>query len=177
MAWRLFNCPFSRGQSGRGSDGAERSHGAAGRAARFAAAYPGKVILAGIDSCQRMSGVAMKLLAFERLLEENPVYRQRVVPLSTVESVAMAGPGSTHFTIRVAGGRRDALQAHLKERGIGIPDLITSDAHTGLKAALRAACDSLGLAQPTVTPGPARLSARLQTPKGLVELHSTSPSS
>ena len=30
----------------------------------------------------------------------------------------------------------------LKERGIGIPDLIVSDAHTGLKAALRAACNA-----------------------------------
>jgi transposase-like protein len=30
----------------------------------------------------------------------------------------------------------------LKERGIGIPDLITSDAHTGLKAAVRATCDA-----------------------------------
>jgi len=41
--------------------------------------------------------------------------------------------------------------------------------------ALRAACDRLGLMQATVKPGPARLSARLQTPKGLVELHSGSP--
>ena len=30
----------------------------------------------------------------------------------------------------------------LKERGIGIPDLIVSDAHTGLKAALRATCNA-----------------------------------
>ena len=30
----------------------------------------------------------------------------------------------------------------LKERGIGSPDLITSDAHTGLKAALKEACNS-----------------------------------
>lgn len=30
----------------------------------------------------------------------------------------------------------------LKKRGIGIPDLIISDAHAGLKAALRAACNS-----------------------------------
>lgn len=36
---------------------------------------------------------------------------------------------------------RDFLVS-LKERGIGIPDLIVSDAHTGLKAALRAACNS-----------------------------------
>jgi len=41
--------------------------------------------------------------------------------------------------------------------------------------ALRAACDSLGLTQPTVTPGPARLSALLQTPKGLIEIHSGNP--
>lgn len=41
-------------------------------------------------------------------------------------------------------------------------------------AALRSACDSLGLAQTPITPGPPRLSARLQTPKGLVEIHSAS---
>jgi hypothetical protein len=41
--------------------------------------------------------------------------------------------------------------------------------------ALRAACDRLGLVQPTVTPGPARLSARLKTPKGLIEIHSGNP--
>jgi hypothetical protein len=41
--------------------------------------------------------------------------------------------------------------------------------------ALRAACDHLGLVQPAVTPGPARLSARLLTPKGLIELHSGNP--
>jgi hypothetical protein len=41
--------------------------------------------------------------------------------------------------------------------------------------ALRAACDRLGLVQATVTPGPARLSALLQTPKGLIEIHSGNP--
>ena len=42
-------------------------------------------------------------------------------------------------------------------------------------ATLAAACDGLGLTQCRVTTGPARLSARLQTPKGLIELHSGSP--
>jgi len=42
-------------------------------------------------------------------------------------------------------------------------------------ATLRAACDGLGLNQTSVTPGPARLSARLQTPRGLIELHSPGP--
>ena len=41
-------------------------------------------------------------------------------------------------------------------------------------ATLRTACESLALKQPTVTSGPPRLSARLQTPKGLIELHSAS---
>ncbi len=39
-------------------------------------------------------------------------------------------------------------------------------------ATLAAACDGLGLTQCRVTTGPARLSARLKTPKGLIELHS-----
>ncbi len=30
-------------------------------------------MIAGIDTLQRLSGVALKLLAFERLLDENPV--------------------------------------------------------------------------------------------------------
>jgi trehalose 6-phosphate synthase/phosphatase len=52
----------------------------AARVARmFSDRFPGKVVIAGIDSCQRLAGVALKLLAFERLLEDNPVYRQRVV--------------------------------------------------------------------------------------------------
>ena len=44
----------------------------------FAIRHPGKIIIAGIDSCQRLSGVALKLLAFDRLLEDNKVYRSKV---------------------------------------------------------------------------------------------------
>lgn len=58
----------------------------AARTARmFADRHPGKVVIAGIDSCQRLSGIALKLLAFERLLEENPVYRQQVVLVQRCE--------------------------------------------------------------------------------------------
>jgi hypothetical protein len=42
---------------------------------------------------------------------------------------------------------------------------------------LAAACDALGLRNTPVTPGPVRLSARLQTPKGLIEIHSESHAS
>ncbi|RYG50448.1 hypothetical protein EON66_11840, partial [archaeon] len=51
----------------------------------FAERYKGKIIIAGIDTCQRLSGVALKLLAFERLLEENPVYRHKVVLVQRCE--------------------------------------------------------------------------------------------
>lgn len=40
---------------------------------------------------------------------------------------------------------------------------------------LAAACDGLGLTPYRVTAGPARLSARLKTPKGLIELQSGNP--
>jgi hypothetical protein len=45
------------------------SEQAADVARSFALRHPGKTIIAGIDSCQRLSGVALKLLAFERLLQ------------------------------------------------------------------------------------------------------------
>jgi len=55
------------------------SQRAADVAEAFRKRHGARLVLAGIDSCQRMSGVALKLLAFERLLEENPVYRDKVV--------------------------------------------------------------------------------------------------
>jgi hypothetical protein len=61
--------------------------------------------------------------------------------------------------------------ASMPESGVTLQSL---DLRHPDATALRAACDRLGLAQPTVTPGPARLSFRLQTPKGRVELHSAS---
>ncbi len=41
--------------------------------------------------------------------------------------------------------------------------------------ALRTACDTLGLRQPAIRPGLARLAARLQTPRGPIDLHSPDP--
>ena len=38
-----------------------------------------QVVLAGVDSCQRLSGVALKLLAFERFLSEYPQWRGRCI--------------------------------------------------------------------------------------------------
>jgi hypothetical protein len=42
-------------------------------------------------------------------------------------------------------------------------------------SALQTACDGLALMPCRVTTGPARLSARLKTPMGLIELHSGNP--
>ena len=42
-------------------------------------------------------------------------------------------------------------------------------------SALRTACDTLGLRQPAIRTGPARLAARLQTPRGPIDLHSPDP--
>ncbi len=55
---------------------------------------------------------------------------------------------ATYYKVRIDGVGRDCatLSAHgLKERGIGIPDLITSDARSGQKAALKACENVVGL--------------------------------
>ena len=71
---------------------------AAVTARALAARHPGKVLFAGIDTCQRLSGVALKLLAFERLLEDNPIYRRTVVLVQWIEMKAQVrrscGPSS-----------------------------------------------------------------------------------
>jgi len=41
--------------------------------------YSNRTILVGLDQCQRLQGIALKLLAFERLLEECAELRDRVV--------------------------------------------------------------------------------------------------
>jgi trehalose-6-phosphate synthase len=46
---------------------------------KLQAKHEGKVLVAGLDPCQRLSGIALKLLAFERLLTEYECYRDRVV--------------------------------------------------------------------------------------------------
>lgn len=46
--------------------------------ARLKAKHEGKVLIAGLDPCQRLSGIALKLLAFERLLTEYECYRDKV---------------------------------------------------------------------------------------------------
>lgn len=47
--------------------------------ARLKAKHEGKILVAGLDPCQRLSGIALKLLAFERLLTEYECYRDTVV--------------------------------------------------------------------------------------------------
>jgi hypothetical protein len=75
------------------------------------------------------------------------------------------------------GGLPTLIQWGDTHPGASMPDsgvtLQSLDLQHPQATALRTACDSLGLRQATVTPGPARLSARLQTPLGLIELHST----
>ncbi|NTV87002.1 MAG: VOC family protein, partial [Burkholderiaceae bacterium] len=62
--------------------------------------------------------------------------------------------------------------ASMPESGVTLLSLSLQHPDT---SALQTACDGLGLTQCRVTAGPARLSARLLTPKGLIELHSGNP--
>lgn len=42
-------------------------------------AHPSRIVIGGLDVAQRLSGVALKLLAFERLLSDYPIYKQKLV--------------------------------------------------------------------------------------------------
>jgi trehalose 6-phosphate synthase/phosphatase len=46
--------------------------------------YTGKTIIAGLDPCQRLSGIALKLLAFEKLLHDYACYRDKVVRIYSI---------------------------------------------------------------------------------------------
>ena len=47
-------------------------------AAELRKKYAGKRIIGSVDPCHRLSGLACKLLAFERLLTDYPVYQKKV---------------------------------------------------------------------------------------------------
>jgi trehalose-6-phosphate synthase len=47
-------------------------------AAALKATHGERIIIGGLDVCQKLSGVTLKLLAFERLLTEYPVWRGKV---------------------------------------------------------------------------------------------------
>ena len=42
------------------------------------AAHEDRIIIGGLDVCQKLSGVTLKLLAFESLLTDYPVWRNKV---------------------------------------------------------------------------------------------------
>jgi trehalose-6-phosphate synthase len=48
------------------------------KAAELQAKYAGKRIMGSVDPCHRLSGLASKFLAFERLLNDYPVYQKTV---------------------------------------------------------------------------------------------------
>lgn len=66
-------------------DGWMASEEAAAFARHLRSKYPSRLILGGFDVAQRLSGVALKLLAYERLLEENPRYRTKLVLVQRCE--------------------------------------------------------------------------------------------
>ena len=44
---------------------------------------PDKRMIAGLDTCQRLSGIALKFLGFERLLDEYPTWADQLVLYQT----------------------------------------------------------------------------------------------
>jgi trehalose-phosphatase len=61
------------------------SHEAAAYARAFREKFPGKLIVAGMDTAGRLQGVVLQLLAFERLLEMSSLLSSKVILILCVE--------------------------------------------------------------------------------------------
>mmetsp|Transcript_44982 Transcript_44982/g.140907 ORF Transcript_44982/g.140907 Transcript_44982/m.140907 type:complete len:1068 (-) Transcript_44982:2259-5462(-) len=59
--------------------------------------YPGRTIISGYDPCERLQGVALKLLAFEKLMDDYPLWSDKVV---LVQRCVKSGsrPGDEEYT-------------------------------------------------------------------------------
>jgi trehalose 6-phosphate synthase/phosphatase len=83
--------------------------------------YAGKFVVAGIDWCDRLSGLPLKLLAFKRLLTDRPELASRVVFVQIAHNAAttnVAGQeteGNTHELIVGAGKSIGELVAAIND--------------------------------------------------------------
>ena len=83
--------------------------------------YAGKFVIAGIDWCDRLSGLPLKLLAFKRLLTDRPELASKVVFVQIAHNAAttnVAGQeteGNTHELIVGAGKSIGELVAAIND--------------------------------------------------------------
>eukprot|EP00750_Incisomonas_marina_P012069 INCI16539.1.p1 GENE.INCI16539.1~~INCI16539.1.p1 ORF type:complete len:919 (-),score=164.09 INCI16539.1:103-2859(-) len=82
--------------------------------ARIRARYPGRRIVLGIDTIQAFSGVDLKMLAFGKMLAENPRLLRRVVFVQILVSRPATGSNSSKTSREDAGGARKQAQ-HLRQ--------------------------------------------------------------
>jgi trehalose 6-phosphate synthase/phosphatase len=73
--------------------------------------HSGRVIIGGVDIGQRLSGVALKFLAFERLLQDYPVWQSRLVMVQR-----MLLPGSRKADEQATVNELRAIVKRLKDR-------------------------------------------------------------
>lgn len=82
--------------------------------------HPDRVIIAGMDSAGRLQGIALKLLAFERLLEQNQQLAHAVVLVQCVETRPIAMHSDSAMNKRELG----QLVRRINERFGPVVDLI-----------------------------------------------------
>ncbi|CAM9312632.1 unnamed protein product [Phaeothamnion confervicola] len=102
-------------------------------AAALKTKHEGRVIVSGIDVLQKLSGVTLKLLAFERLLADYPVWRERVVlvqrclrPETRVDDEAQTAAEVDQLCDRVRQAYGDKVLDY-EELGPGSPPLEMPD--------------------------------------------------
>jgi trehalose 6-phosphate synthase/phosphatase len=63
--------------------------------------HAGKTLVVSIDVCQRLAGIPLKLLAFEHLLNEYPVWRDRIVLVQVCTRPGTRQPDEEHSSSEI----------------------------------------------------------------------------
>ncbi|KAG5184819.1 trehalose 6-phosphate phosphatase [Tribonema minus] len=97
-------------------------------AAELRAKHGDRIIIGGLDVCQKLSGVSLKLLAFERLLTEYPVWRNKVVlvqrcllPETRVDDEEQTAAEVAELTQRIQAAFGANVLDYSEAKGTGLP--------------------------------------------------------
>lgn len=103
--------------------------------------HAGKILIAGMDLCQRLSGIPLKLLAFEQFFSMCPTWKDRVVLVQRCHLSRSRLGDQQHSSIEI----RELVNRITNQYGEGVIDYEESYSAFGLldRVALWLACDIL----------------------------------
>ncbi|KAF0683072.1 Aste57867_24852 [Aphanomyces stellatus] len=103
--------------------------------------HKGKLLIAGVDVCQRLSGIPLKLLAFEQFFNQCPAWKDKLALVQRVHSTASRTGDEAYSSQEI----RALVSRITASHGTDVIDFEESDQPLGLheRLALWLACDIL----------------------------------